>query len=139
MKYDPNLHHRRSIRLKGYDYSQAGAYFVTVNTHQGEALLGEIVAGEMQLNDWGQIVAHCWNDIPEHFPHADTDEFIIMPNHIHGIVIITDDVMGSDAKAAPHVRAGFPRPNNAAETSRTDNANEKGAETAPQPPQIGKP
>ena len=76
------------MRLKGYDYSQAGAYFVTICIQRRECLLGEIVAGEMRLNYAGRIVQDEWNKIREHFPHADIDEAIVKPNHVHGIVIM---------------------------------------------------
>lgn len=85
--YNPDIHHRRSIRLKDYDYSQAGAYFVTICTHNRECLFGQITKGDMQLNDMGNIAQQCWNNIPLHFPNAAIDQFIVMPNHIHGIVI----------------------------------------------------
>ena len=87
MTYDPEEHHRRSIRLKGYDYSQPGAYFVTVCTNKWKCLFGEIVGGTMVLNQLGQIVSGCWNEIPEHFPNVELDEFVTMPNHLHGIVV----------------------------------------------------
>ncbi|MBI9082795.1 MAG: hypothetical protein JEZ11_04305 [Desulfobacterales bacterium] len=82
--------HRHSIRLKGYDYSQKGAYFVTVCTQNREKLFGEIIDGVMKLNDAGMVAQQCWNDIPSHFPHAISDLFVVMPNHIHGILIIGD-------------------------------------------------
>jgi putative transposase len=82
------LHHRRSIRLRGYDYSQAGAYFVTVCVQGRERLFGDVVDGEMRLNDAGQMVAQCWHELPAHFPHLELDEFVVMPNHMHGIIII---------------------------------------------------
>jgi putative transposase len=88
MKYDPDKHHRRSIRLQGYDYSQSGAYFVTICTHSRECLFGDIVGGEMRLNDAGTIVRDLWHKIPEHFPYTDIDEFVVMPNHAHGIIVI---------------------------------------------------
>lgn len=90
-KYDPQIHHRRSIRLKGYDYSQAGAYFVTICVHQRECLLGNIVNGEMQLSRFGKIVSYTWQDLPKHYPHAVLDEFCIMPNHVHFVIVFTDD------------------------------------------------
>lgn len=90
MKYDPEKHHRRSIRLRGYDYSQPGAYFVTVVTQDRVCLFGEVVNGEMRLNDVGHMVRQEWADLPSRFPNIDLDAFIIMPNHIHGIIIITD-------------------------------------------------
>jgi len=80
---------RRSIRLKGYDYSQAGAYFVTAVTWQRSCLFGEILAGEMKLNDYGEIVLNWWNQTPVHFPIVETGAFVVMPNHIHGIIVIT--------------------------------------------------
>ncbi len=92
MPYDRNKHHRRSTRLKGYDYTSAGAYFITICTHQRECLFGEIVQGEMQLNDFGQIAMDCWQTIPDHFSdRVRLDEFVIMPNHVHGILVIPDN------------------------------------------------
>jgi len=96
MKYNQDKYHRRSIRLKGYDYSQAGAYFLTICTHGRECLFGEIVDGEMRLNDAGLFVKQCWFDIPRHFPHAELDAFVVMPNHVHGIIVITDSVGAKD-------------------------------------------
>ena len=90
MKYNPDIHHRRSIRLRNYDYSQAGAYFVTICTHHRECLFGEITNRAMRLNDAGKIAAQCWQDIPVHFSHAALDEWTVMPNHVHGIIVITD-------------------------------------------------
>ena len=69
-KFDPKTHHRRSIRLKGYDYSQPGAYFVTIVTWQREMLFGEIVDGKMVLNEMGKIVQKWWHQIPKHFPNV---------------------------------------------------------------------
>ncbi len=87
---NPAKHHRRSIRLKGYDYTQPGAYFVTIVTHGRECLFGEIVDGEMRLNRAGQIARQEWERLPRRFPHVQLDAFVIMPNHIHGIIVITD-------------------------------------------------
>ena len=89
MKYDPQKHHRRSIRLKGYDYTSLGAYFITICTHQRHYLFGEIIDGEMRLNQMGQSVQAHWNRLPTHFPHLKIDAFVIMPNHIHGILTLT--------------------------------------------------
>ncbi len=88
MTYNPEIHHRRSIRLREYDYSQSGAYFVTLCTWNRECFFGEIKNGEMLLNEYGEIAMKYWDAIPGHLPHVEMDEFIIMPNHIHGIVII---------------------------------------------------
>lgn len=89
-KFDPKIHHRRSTRLEGYDYSQAGAYFVTVVTWQRKNLFGNIVDGEIVLDVYGEIIQKWWDDIPVHFPNVETGAFVIMPNHIHGIVVIGD-------------------------------------------------
>jgi REP-associated tyrosine transposase len=91
MKYDPLKHHRRSIRLKGYDYTQPGAYFVTACTHQREALFGEVVEGKMQVNECGRATTDEWQALPRRFPHMCLDEFVVMPNHIHAIIEIVDD------------------------------------------------
>ncbi|OGQ81235.1 MAG: transposase [Deltaproteobacteria bacterium RIFCSPLOWO2_12_FULL_60_19] len=88
MKYDPEKHHRRSIRIRGYDYLQGGMYFVTICTRDRESLFGEVVDGGMRLNPCGEIARICWAEIPEHFPHAVLDLFVVMPNHIHGIVVV---------------------------------------------------
>jgi hypothetical protein len=90
MRYDPEKHRRRSIRLKGYDYSQAGVYFVTICTQGRACLFGEVVDGEMRLNDAGRMVVAEWERLPALFPNVVLDAFVVMPNHIHGIVILTD-------------------------------------------------
>jgi len=83
---------RRSIRLKGYDYSQNGGYFITICTANRLCLFGEIIDGEMVLNEFGNIVDKCWLEIPKHHPSVRLEEYIIMPNHIHGILVIHDDI-----------------------------------------------
>jgi putative transposase len=92
MSYDPDRHHRRSIRLPGYDYATAGAYFVTVVVQGRACVLGEVAGGEMQRNALGDLIDFAWYDIPNHHPNAVLDAFIVMPNHIHGILILTDMV-----------------------------------------------
>lgn len=77
---------RRSIRLKDWDYSGDAAYFVTVCTLNHEFLFGDIVKDEMQLNRMGEIAAECWCGIPNHFPNISLGSFVIMPNHVHGIL-----------------------------------------------------
>ena len=86
MPYDPDKHHRRSTRLQNYDYNQPGFYFVTICTHERILFFGEIINGEMHLNNVGQIVKNTWNTIPQRFPNIGLDEYIIMPNHLHGII-----------------------------------------------------
>ena len=87
--YNPEIHHRRSIRLKGYDYSQEGLYFVTVCVHNRECLFGEIENGEMRLNEYGNIVKMVWDNLPQHYSNIALNAFVVMPNHIHGIIEIT--------------------------------------------------
>jgi REP element-mobilizing transposase RayT len=89
-KYNPNLHHRRSIRLKGYDYSQAGLYFVTICCQDRACLFGNVVDEKMILNGAGKITDECWMEIPKHFPNAVLHEHVVMPNHVHGIIELTD-------------------------------------------------
>src|SRR5258706_6614541 len=88
MKYDRAKHHRRSIRLKEYDYRQFGAYFVTVCTQNRACLFGAAAAGEMQLNNAGEIAKATWNELPARFPLVGLDAFVVMPNHIHGVIIV---------------------------------------------------
>ena len=88
MRYDPLRHRRQSIRLKGYDYTQAGEYYVTLCVRDREPLLGKILCNEMRLSRIGEIVKECWEGIPKHFPGSRLDEFVIMPDHMHGIVIL---------------------------------------------------
>jgi putative transposase len=85
----PTRHHRRSIRLPGFDYASPGAYFVTICVHGGECFLGEVVDGEMRLNAWGQIALEEWLASEEIRHELDLDAFVVMPNHIHGIVWIS--------------------------------------------------
>jgi REP element-mobilizing transposase RayT len=88
MKYNPNRHHRKSIRLKGYDYSQPGAYFVTICTQNRECLFGEIINGKMIINDAGKMVENEWIDLPHRFTNIQLHEYVIMPNHFHAILEI---------------------------------------------------
>jgi REP element-mobilizing transposase RayT len=88
MKYNPSKHHRHSIRLRGYDYSSSGAYFVTANVQDRLCLFGTVHQNGVDLYDIGNIARQCWKDIPVHFPHVELDEFIIMPDHMHGIIFI---------------------------------------------------
>ena len=78
---------RYSIRLKGYDYSRKGACFITICTKNRECLFGKIIEQTMYLNDGGQMVQAIWDDLPLNYPGIEIDAFVIMPNHIHGIII----------------------------------------------------
>jgi putative transposase len=88
MRSDPNRYHRRSIRLRGYDYTQPGAYFVTICTQNRACLFGQMVDGAMVLSDAGQLVQTVWDEIPAHYAGTSIDTFIVMPNHIHGIIVL---------------------------------------------------
>jgi REP-associated tyrosine transposase len=90
MVFNPDIHHRHSIRLKDYDYSQAGAYFVTICAWQRECMFGDIVDGEMRLNELGLLVESAWRGLARHFANLNLDEHVIMPNHFHGILQIND-------------------------------------------------
>jgi putative transposase len=94
MTYNPKIHHRRSIRLRGYDYSQNGLYFVTICTHDRLPLFGVITNGDMTLNSSGQIAHQEWFKTTQIRPEIRLHESIVMPNHIHGIIEITslDDI-----------------------------------------------
>lgn len=92
MKYNPALHHRRSIRLGGYDYAHAGEYFLTVCTYGHECILAAIENEEVTVTEIGKIVKEEWLRTPAVRPNVQLDEFIVMPNHLHGIVIIKNDI-----------------------------------------------
>jgi len=100
MVYDPEKHHRRSIRLKGYDYAQPGAYFVTICVRERGCTLGYVEDGEMVLSDLGQIAAESWQWLAEQYPYVTLDAWVVMPNHLHGIIVINDD----DRRGASHRR-----------------------------------
>ena len=92
MRYDPDKPHRRSIRLRGYDYTRVGAYAITICIQHHRCLLGDVVAGEVQLTEAGKVVKRIWDELPENYAGVGVDAFvIIMPNHIHGIVLLTRD------------------------------------------------
>jgi len=101
MKFDPKIHHRRSIRLQGYDYSQAGAYFVTIVAWQREMLFGEIMDGMMKLNEFGRIVSEKWQWLEMQYEYVELGEWVIMPNHFHGILVIHDGRGGSRSAPTP--------------------------------------
>jgi len=109
MAYDPRQHHRRSIRLPGYDYSQEGAYFVTICTHNRECISGEIINARMHLNRFGEITQEQWLRTAIVRPNISLDSFVIMPNHLHGIIIITNTRRG-DPAGRPYPRSHGPDP-----------------------------
>lgn len=131
-KYDPNKHHRRSIRLKGYDYSQVGAYYVTIVVHHRECLFGEVVNGEMRLNQYGEIVQAEWLELSKRLEFIMLGAFIVMPNHLHGILFFLDVV------GATHLgltKAHFSKMTLPHE--RTDSINGSPLPRGPQPKSLG--
>lgn len=96
---DTTERRRRSIRLHGYDYSTPGAYFVTICTQHKQSFLGAVVDNQMRLNDPGQMVDRWWKELENKFPSVQTDEYIVMPNHFHGIVMIS----GLEGTEAPRL------------------------------------
>lgn len=94
-RFDPCVHKRRSIRLKGYDYRQPGAYFVTICTLNRDMLLREIAedsqgASQLLLNRHGRIATECWLWLAEQYPYVELDKWVVMPNHLHGILVLSD-------------------------------------------------
>lgn len=102
MKFDPKKHHRRSIRLNGYDYLQSGAYFITICVNNRLCLFGEIVNDQMNLKDAGKMIDKIWQEIPQHYPGVYVDFHVIMPNHFHGIILFIDET--NNTGTSPHGR-----------------------------------
>jgi putative transposase len=101
MMRSSTIHRRRSLRLKGYDYTLAGAYFVTICTQDRACLFGDVVSGAMCLNEAGQMVAALWDDIAARFPRVEIDQFVVMPNHLHGIIVLPYADEGATTRVAP--------------------------------------
>lgn len=100
--YNPKIHNRQSIRLQGFDYSSKGLYFITICCANRKMLFGNISNGILELNDAGKWAFECWKNIPLHFPQTIIHEFIIMPDHIHGIIEIatTPDIHAKDIRTS---------------------------------------
>jgi putative transposase len=96
-------HERKSIRWIEHDYTSEGAYFVTICTSLRRSYFGDIVNGQMNLSDMGRIADQCWREIPKHFENVELDEYKVMPNHVHGIVMITDSVRTRHTVGTRHV------------------------------------
>ncbi|HHS50226.1 MAG TPA: transposase [candidate division Zixibacteria bacterium] len=92
---------RKSIRIKGFDYSSAGAYFVTINTKNQSNIFAVVNDGIITLSEYGKIAKQCWLDIPNHFTNVELDVFVIMPNHIHGILFLNEYYDKGEACLAP--------------------------------------
>jgi putative transposase len=109
MMLNSTIRRRRSLRLKGYDYSMAGAYFVTICAQERACLFGDVTAGVMRLNDAGQMVATSWEAIATRFSGVEIDQFVVMPNHLHGILVLPDareaTTKGATTRVAPTVGA----------------------------------
>jgi REP element-mobilizing transposase RayT len=99
MPFDREKHHRRSIRLKGFDYTRGNAYFVTVCSYQRECIFGNVSDGLMVLNEQGKCIEKAWLETAAKRPGIKLDEFIIMPNHFHGIILIVDQCRGTACRA----------------------------------------
>jgi REP element-mobilizing transposase RayT len=127
-KYNPLIHHRRSIRLQGYDYSQTGLYFITICIHNRQCLFGRIENNEMQLSEFGCIAHKQWSTLNERFPHIQLDEFQIMPNHMHGIV----HIVGATLAVARNNQDAVAR-NNQDAVADDGRGNDKGAGASPAP------
>ena len=109
MPYDSNRHHRRSIRLAGYDYTQPGTYFITICTHERKPVLCKILSGTVNLTNIGQIVGRCWLALPRHFENVTLDAWVLMPDHMHGIIIIHNvDSPTMSAESAMRVPSNQP-------------------------------
>jgi len=137
MTFNPNFHHRKSIRLPEYDYSRNGHYFITVCACQKLPLFGDVVDGNMVLNEAGQIVFETWSWLSNQYEYVQLDEFVVMPNHFHGILIIDDLCRGGsrtalinnaetnlgDSRIAPTKRKSIGRLIGAFKTVSTKNIN----------------
>jgi putative transposase len=110
MKFDSKTHHRRSIRLKGYDYTQSGAYYITIVTYQRQHLFGEVVNGEIRLNELGQIAHNEWFKTAALRPYVELheDEFVVMPNHVHGIIWIRNNIVAERRSAPTMIKINVP-------------------------------
>ena len=122
--YRPEAYHRGSIRLAGYDDAQPGSYFVTITLQNRKSLFGRIADGEMRLNDAGKMVAEVWATLPERFTSIESDIYMVMPNHFHGIITI---VGASLVGAQPNEEMDY-----------KDSASKTGAGTRPAPTHLGK-
>ncbi len=88
MNYNPEIHHRKSYRMPSWDYARGGKYYVTICTRNRICCFGDLINDKIILNEMGEIVRRFWLEIPEHFPDTWVDEYIVMPNHIHGIIVM---------------------------------------------------
>ncbi len=98
-----NERHRKLNRLKNYDYSLAGCYFVTICIKDKQCLLGEVKDKKVSLNQYGEIINHSWNNIIDHYDNVFLYQYVIMPNHIHGIIVINNNLVGTEQRSVLHL------------------------------------
>ena len=134
MVYDPRLHHRRSIRLRGYDYAGGGAYFITICTEVKKCLFGEIIEGEMFLNEVGRLVQKTRDSLPGRFRTLVLDAFQIMPNHLHGVFVLPGPGLEpalAKATGAPVIQPYEDRRGRACPTLVNDRTTVRGRQAVP--------
>ena len=134
MNHHPGIRRRHSIRLKGYDYSQPGAYFVTIVTQDRLCLFGDVIGGTVRLNGAGRLAQAAWERLPCRFPGIDLDAFVVMPNHIHGIIAINGPV-GAPPAGAPDA-TGAPDAAGVADPAGTVGAPPRGRPGCPWAPRT---
>lgn len=108
MVYDPRRHHRRSIRKKGHDYTAPGVYYITICIEQRAHILSQIVNGNIQLQTAGKLVETTWHRLPDHFAAVRLDAFVIMPDHIHGIIILRKNKRPKARKQSERANGSIP-------------------------------
>jgi len=129
-----NKYRIKSARLPNWDYSSNGMYFITICTKNREYLFGDIIEGKMKLNEIGELANQYWNEIPQHFPFVKLGDFVVMPNHTHGILII--DKMDDDASVeALHCNASTPNATPSPNATSSPK-NQKMANISPKPGSI---
>ena len=107
MNAGSQIHRRKSMRLKGFDYASAGAYFVTICTQDKKCLFGKIVDEKVNQSPIGRIAESCWQEIPQHFGHVNLDYYVVMPNHFHGILFFADHNDGRGVQLNAPTEANF--------------------------------
>lgn len=139
MPYDPEKHDRQSIRLDGYDYSQPGAYFVTLCVQDRVCLLGDVVDGRMRLNRFGRVAAGRWRWLERRYAHVRHGAWEVMPNHLHGIVVLTPDDDRDRSPRAARDRCGDGDRRGGSRTAPTHESTPAPDQPAPTPPKKRKP
>ena len=127
------LPRRKRLRLEGYDYTLPGAYFFTAVTHNRQPLFGEIVNDEMRLNSLGEVVQRAWEDLPNHYPHVRLGAFVIMPNHVHGIIVLSSNPLVGDGLVGDGLRPSPTTNNTTNNTANNTAAESKKTAATPSP------